>query len=65
MDLSIAEASTRVDVSPQNMSRALATSIRSIMSGDAPYDRHVNGDRTRSLLKHEPDCRCSAVKVML
>jgi cytochrome c peroxidase len=46
MDLSIAEASTRVAVSPQNMARALATYIRSIMSGNAPYDRYVNGDRT-------------------
>jgi cytochrome c peroxidase len=46
MDLSIAEASKRVAVSPQNMSRALATYIRSIMSGNAPYDRYVNGDRT-------------------
>lgn len=45
MDLSIAEASARVAVSPQNMSRALATYIRSIMSGNAPYDRYVNGDR--------------------
>jgi cytochrome c peroxidase len=46
MDLSIAEASQRVAVLPQNMSRALATYIRSIMSGNAPYDRYVNGDRT-------------------
>lgn len=45
MDLSIAEASERVAVSPQTMSRALATYIRSIMSGNAPYDRYVNGDR--------------------
>lgn len=46
MGLSIAEASERVAVSPQNMSRALATYIRSIMSGNAPYDRYVNGDRS-------------------
>jgi cytochrome c peroxidase len=45
MDLSIAEGSMRIGVSPQNMSRALATYIRSIMSGAAPYDRYVNGDR--------------------
>jgi len=45
MDLSIAEASARVGVSPQDMSRAMATYIRSIMSGDAAYDRYVNGDR--------------------
>jgi cytochrome c peroxidase len=46
MDLPIAEASHRVGVSPQHMSRALATYIRWIMSGNAPYDRYVNGDRT-------------------
>lgn len=46
MDLPISEASQRVGVSPQQMSRALATDIRSIMSGNAPYDRYVNGDRT-------------------
>lgn len=46
MDLPIAEASQRAGVSPQRMSRALATYIRSIMSGNAPYDRYVNGDRT-------------------
>jgi cytochrome c peroxidase len=45
MDLSVAEASQRVAVAPQNMSWALATYIRSIMSGNAPYDRYVNGDR--------------------
>lgn len=46
MDLPIAEASQRAGVSPQRMSRALATYVRSIMSGNAPYDRYVNGDRT-------------------
>ncbi|MDQ3348864.1 MAG: cytochrome-c peroxidase [Acidobacteriota bacterium] len=46
MDLSIDEASRRVGVAVPDMSRALATYIRSIMSGNAPYDRFVNGDRT-------------------
>jgi cytochrome c peroxidase len=45
MDLPIAVATERVGVSAENMSRALATYVRSIMSGDAPYDRYVNGDR--------------------
>lgn len=45
MDLSIAEASKRVGVAPQDMAHALATYIRSIMSGNAPYDRYLNGDR--------------------
>jgi cytochrome c peroxidase len=46
MDLPIAEASRRVGVAVPELSRALATYIRSIMSGDAPYDRFVNGDRS-------------------
>jgi cytochrome c peroxidase len=45
MDLSIDEAATRLDLSPRHLSRALATYVRSIMSGNAPYDRFVNGDR--------------------
>jgi len=45
MDLSIAEASARLDVTPGELSRAMATYIRSLMSGNAPYDRYVNGDR--------------------
>ena len=46
MDLSIAEASARVDVTREDMSRAMASYIRSIMSGNTPYDRYIDGDRT-------------------
>jgi cytochrome c peroxidase len=46
MDLPIDEASRRVGIAVPDMSRALATYVRSIMSGNAPYDRFVNGDRT-------------------
>jgi cytochrome c peroxidase len=45
MDLPVAEASARVGVAPIAMSRALATYIRSLMSGNSRYDRYVNGDR--------------------
>jgi cytochrome c peroxidase len=45
MDLSMAEASARVGLTPEEISRAMATYIRSLMSGNAPYDRYVNGDR--------------------
>jgi cytochrome c peroxidase len=45
MDASIAEASTRVGVTREDMSRAMASYLRSIMSGDSPFDRYVNGDR--------------------
>ncbi|HTM04430.1 MAG TPA: cytochrome c peroxidase [Vicinamibacterales bacterium] len=46
MDLTLEEASTRVGVSQQTMADALASYVRSILSGDSPYDRFVNGDRT-------------------
>ena len=46
MDLPIDDAAARVGVSPTLIARALATYIRSIMSGNAPYDRYVNGDRS-------------------
>lgn len=46
MDLPIDEAAARVGFSPRDVSRALATYIRSLMSGNAPYDRYVNGDRS-------------------
>jgi cytochrome c peroxidase len=45
MDLPMADAAQRIALSPGDISRALATYIRSIMSGNAPYDRYVNGDR--------------------
>ena len=46
MDLPMADAAQRVGLSPSDISRALATYVRSIMSGNAPYDRYVNGDRS-------------------
>lgn len=45
MDLSLDEASSRVGLSVPAISHALATYIRSILSGDSPYDRFINGDR--------------------
>jgi cytochrome c peroxidase len=44
MDLPIAEAARRVDVPLADLSSALATYVRSLMSGNAPYDRYANGD---------------------
>ena len=46
MDLALAEASSRVGLSVDDISHALASYVRSIMAGDAPYDRFINGDRT-------------------
>lgn len=45
MDLTLAEAASRTGVDTTTMSRALASYVRSILSGDSPYDRFVSGDR--------------------
>jgi cytochrome c peroxidase len=45
MDLSLEEASLRVGLTVPAISQALATYIRSILSGNSPYDRFINGDR--------------------
>ncbi|MGH9200962.1 MAG: cytochrome-c peroxidase [Vicinamibacterales bacterium] len=46
MDLSLEEASARVRLDVPTLSRALASYVRSILSGDSPYDRFVSGDRS-------------------
>jgi cytochrome c peroxidase len=45
MDLTLAEASARVGLPVTEIARSLATFVRSLLSGDAPYDRFVAGDR--------------------
>jgi cytochrome c peroxidase len=45
MDLSLKEAAARVKLDATTISRALASYVRSILSGDSAYDRFVNGDR--------------------
>ena len=46
MDLTLTEAAARTGVDAKTMSEALASYVRSILSGDSPYDRFVAGDRT-------------------
>jgi cytochrome c peroxidase len=46
MDLPVPEAARRVGLAPEELSRALASFVRSILSGDSPYDRFIDGDRT-------------------
>lgn len=46
MDLAVADAASRVGLTADDVSRALASYVRSILSGDSPYDRFVNGDRS-------------------
>jgi cytochrome c peroxidase len=45
MGSSASEAAARVGLTPVQLSHALATYVRSILSGDSPYDRFINGDR--------------------
>ena len=46
MDLALDEASSRVNLDSAAIAGALASYVRSILSGDSPYDRFVNGERT-------------------
>jgi cytochrome c peroxidase len=46
MDMPVGEAAARVGLSPRDLSHALASFVRSILSGDSPFDHFVNGDRT-------------------
>ena len=46
MDLTLDEASTRVGLSADELSRALASYVRSILSGNSRFDRFIDGDRT-------------------
>jgi cytochrome c peroxidase len=45
MDLPLSEASARIGLSEREISQALASFVRSILSGDSPFDRFFNGDR--------------------
>jgi cytochrome c peroxidase len=45
MDLPLAEAAARVGLAQEEISRVLASFVRSILSGDSRFDRFINGDR--------------------
>jgi cytochrome c peroxidase len=45
MDLPLAEASRRVGVPVVDIANALASYIRSLMSGNSRFDRYINGER--------------------
>lgn len=45
IDLPLDQASSRVGLDAVTMARALASFVRSLVSGDSPFDRFVNGDR--------------------
>ena len=44
MGFSVGDAAARVGVTRQELSRALASFVRSILSGNSPFDRYVHGD---------------------
>jgi len=43
---SLADASRRVGIAPDDIGRALSSFVRSILSGNSPFDRFVSGDRS-------------------
>lgn len=45
MDMTLPEVSARAGLPIDEVARSLATFVRSLLSGDAPFDRFVNGDR--------------------
>jgi len=47
MNLPLEDAAARVGLDIESISCALATCVRSILSGDAPFDRYLHGDARR------------------
>ena len=45
MDLTLNEAAARTGIDSTSMARALASYVRTILSGNSPYDRYIAGDR--------------------
>ena len=45
MDMTLPEVSARVGMPVDEVSRSLASFVRSLLSGDSPFDRFINGDR--------------------
>jgi cytochrome c peroxidase len=46
MDMTLPEVSARVGIPIDEVSRSLASFVRSLLSGDSAFDRFINGDRT-------------------
>jgi cytochrome c peroxidase len=44
MNLTLAEIKPRTGLEPEMVARALASYVRTIMSGDSSYDRYISGD---------------------
>ena len=54
MNMTLADVSERVGLSASDISRALASYVRSILSGDSRFDRFIDGDR-RALSPEQQD----------
>jgi cytochrome c peroxidase len=57
MDMTLSEATARVGRPPDDISRALASFVRSILSADSPYDRFIDGDRTALMAEEQTGLR--------
>ncbi len=44
MNLTLPEIKARVGLEPEQVTRALASYVRTIVSGNSPYDKYANGD---------------------
>lgn len=53
MDLPLSEAAARVGLAPGEISRSLASFVRSILSGGSPFDRYINGDRSALTMEQQ------------
>jgi cytochrome c peroxidase len=53
MDMTLPEVSRRVGMPIEEVSRSLASFVRSLLSGDSPFDRFISGDRSALSLEQQ------------
>jgi len=53
MDMTLPEVSRRVDMPIEEVSRSLASFVRSLLSGNSPFDRFISGDRSALSLEQQ------------
>lgn len=57
MDMTLEEASARVGMPVDDISRSLASFVRSLLSGNSPFDRFINGDNDALTLEQQDGLR--------